>query len=58
MAIDLLFILTVFTLGGGVAHAAYNLHQTRKLREQGENPYRLPGVYQKRQGNPISATLN
>lgn len=52
---DLIFILMIFTLGGGVLHAAWNLQATRKLREEGENPYRLPGIYQQRRSGSMSA---
>ncbi|MEM6974593.1 MAG: hypothetical protein AAF577_17565 [Pseudomonadota bacterium] len=47
MIVDYVFGLAAFKLVGGVVHAAMNITETRRMREQGENPYQLPAVYQR-----------
>ena len=45
MTIDFVFLLMLFTLGGGLMHAIYHLHQIRRLQQSGENTGELPKVY-------------
>ncbi|MEL7139887.1 MAG: hypothetical protein AAFP67_12585 [Pseudomonadota bacterium] len=55
MTIDFVFLLMLITLGGGLAHAIYNLEQTRRLRGKPDDAplprvYREPGIARSRRG--------
>jgi hypothetical protein len=47
MTIDFVFLLMMVTVGGGMLHAMWNLRETRRLREAGEDPQPLPRAWRK-----------
>lgn len=51
MTFDPILALMLFTVGGGLIHASYNLWKTRKIWNQGYNPYKIPRVYQQHTDN-------
>ncbi|MEL6481647.1 MAG: hypothetical protein AAFU72_07440 [Pseudomonadota bacterium] len=46
MTVDFVFLLMLFTVGGALAHAIYNLEQTRRLRGKPDDAP-LPRVYRR-----------
>ncbi|MEM7497410.1 MAG: hypothetical protein AAGG47_13795 [Pseudomonadota bacterium] len=55
MTIDFVFLLMLFTLGGGLVHAIMHLRATRRMMESGEDTGGLPRVYRRRTRNPGQA---